>query len=290
MTDKLDITELLQDLKDIGLSVGSVSPYTPRLFELRLHHSRKKLNIWPGSADSIEWSVSKRHRQAVLTVVENRRKIRLNRTKTGSPSVWNDMSSSDIIHMYWRGIRPALPVPPVHAEVIRVKSTGNGIIAYREAELEFTIARTTSTFLVGQDEAGYFISLLPRKADDVDHAHRILRPKGLSDKAIRVGEWFLDPISDPKLAKRLVNISVRRGLRHDVYFPQAHRGYPISAKAREDTNHRATTYAAIGGRSYVAGIVFDTRANCPHEPIMLSGWHRVVKNTEKAAPNALSWD
>ena len=68
--------------------------------------------------------------------------------------------------------------------------------SYTDVKIKVKTPRRTNCLLVGFDEGNTFICQLPEVVKSVTRAHEVLRPKGISDDAIRVGEWYFEPIGE----------------------------------------------------------------------------------------------
>ena len=131
-------------------------------------------------------------------------------------------------------------------------------------KIEVTATRTINTFLIGYDENHLFISMLPQKVNSVTEAHEILRPKGLSKNAVRMGEYFFDPVTDQKLIEEIMDNQHEDIESHSVIYPEADVYSNIVFYHRDE--------------SYVFGKI-DCE-NKRHKSIYLNSLHRVYKNTE----------
>lgn len=138
-------------------------------------------------------------------------------------------------------------------------------------------ARTKATeqaLLMGKDEVSQFVAMLPSTPTTVKGAHRILRPSGISAKAVRQGEWFFTPATKEEIAL-LHAINYRR----DSYAMR--RDHKSRYMRLEMGSSHMAEHMEIGraGTEYVKGVIRDTRAG-HHRDLFLETWHRVVRNTE----------
>jgi hypothetical protein len=144
---------------------------------------------------------------------------------------------------------------------------------------------TEQHFLAGLDETKYFICALPTKPKSVVDAHNILKPEGISNKAVRQGEWFFDPATKKEL-KSINNKIARTGsdFRHNVHAGNNERLFSSS--------HFSRDLIKIEDETFVCGIIHDSHLNgLAHKPLILNGWHRLVRNNEvQITQNMTYWD
>lgn len=244
----------------------------------------------------IEAEFDKKYRQAALNITEDRieviRRVRLwgwmmgqrfNRDDTDRPYT-EEMINSIIKNLEHRGkenfaleargrrIKSARLVNPDRVRNALSEGRGRNI---REVYIEVTATfpNRETNLLIGFDEVAQFISMLPERAKSVEHAHKILKPKGIGPKtdAKRQGEWFFIPAS--KTAIKQIEAKVKRNPRSVVHGP-----INGSSHWRSTTTHRGT-YVNLDGTRYAIGIITDSRKG-RHEPLILSGWHKVIRNNE----------
>lgn len=159
-------------------------------------------------------------------------------------------------------------------------------------EFKAYVPASTHCFLIGYDEPEskhLFISYLPKVAKDVEDAHRILRPKGISKDAYRIGEFFFDPVSKTK--SKELDVAYEKELVSAYGSSHRHdRNYLRQNSDFESENHMA--HSVVHERNgkaytqYVVGYVVDTENR--HPPVFFSDWHRVVPNNE--IPGVGAWD
>lgn len=162
-----------------------------------------------------------------------------------------------------------------------------------EIEIEVKIPARENCLLVGFDEKSTFICQLPKTVSSVKEAYEVLRPKGISDNAIRIGEWFFDPVDDDK-AKEILKHGTPEY--DNEWFPLKNT-YDKSCFQNPDfdpdsdywssDNHRADYIITYKNDVYVFGKVYDTTNR--HEDVILTRLHRVVKNMELVT-NSDKWD
>jgi hypothetical protein len=224
-TEALDLTELIADCQKAGITV---QPYQRApsgmadVLVITLTDSRDKIYISPGKATSVSWAVDKKFSQAVVTVTEDARKV------------------SETLKVNRRGMDPTDTLPEEFLSCVRgytkmafsrptritVDSTttaqyelglslgGPARTVIDTMKVTHHVPKSVAHFLLGKDESGLFVSMLREEARSVQHAHQILRPKGLKSTTVRVGEWFFDPVTDKALTAQLNELYVSRTIRH----------------------------------------------------------------------------
>lgn len=235
--------------------------------------------LWPGDDNTeIEVVTDKERRQAVVHVDEKPRAI----VRTVVYAPYHPQDKATVVG----GLKSrfGIQMPPgttfkVGTVVEKKEPLYSGRTTY-EAKVTAKTKRTRQSFLVGIDESSYFICPLPRRAENVEEAHKVLRPKGVKADALRQGEFFLIPVPKAEQAKIDKLHSPDKGPRWG--------GTRWNGKAwalENNSSHVATESKQTGtvkGKDrvvYVRGTVQDTRRG-HHTPIKLDTWHRVVRNTE----------
>lgn len=265
------------------------------LFLIRIN--RNELRVWPGIAE-VTVAGSSKHRQVVLTVTEKARTV-TREYEVYVPS-WQapgtDLTKLTVKNLgkVQERVEGMFPVAfprrdEVKFTVLEVNPPGSttdddgAINRNIVVKVQARAKASTQTFLVGYDEAGLFISMLPKKAKSVAEAHKVLRPKGVTNKAIRQGEWFFEPVSD----------TMREAL--DAYFARNPRNLTDHSSPidREYGTHRGSTLA-YKNKTYAIGWVIDRRYGEAdhHAPLLLHDWHQVIRNTELEQPEGMTgtWD
>lgn len=239
--------------------------------------SNGEIIFWAGKAD-IEIYPDKKRRQAVLVVSEKKR------TMSRKVSYYrNQMSLAELERMAINNFRRNVSLP----KGTRYKATvSNSLDAFGKHRINVTatIPASKQSFLIGIDENYHFVCLLPKHTKSVEHAHKLLRPSGLSKDAIRVGEWFFDP-NVPAATIKNKSISINKINRHGATLLR-------SVPMERESSHRYISGCGFrqNGTLYVRGLIFDTRSN-RHEPIFLEKWHKVVRNKEvKVKAQVTNWD
>lgn len=238
--------------------------------------------VWPGAAEKVEVYGSSKNKQAVINVIEKARTV----TKTVTakvnqygPTVPGDATFTQRFPIVFPNPRNVTWSVTDKKHVAK-KTDPKDRVGYGErtftAKVKATVKASNQSMLVGYDEHALFVSILPKRVKSVAEAHRVLRPRGVSDKAVRQGEWFFDPVSDT------VGNSIDRYLRRNP--SRLEFGSPDGAKW---TGTHRTTRITMNRRTYAIGYVVDVRGEkteTHHEPLWLNDWHRVTKNTELEPP------
>lgn len=259
------------------------------------------LLIWPGANTiNLEFHGDAEKRQVVLNVDEPKRVLKFNTeiqyssdqqgTYDYDTGIWKPNSEAktlssvrDHIKTNWRryiniGI-------PAGSRLGKVTVTRVGDVPVEgehrpwstfKVEFEVQAPASSFSFLTGIDESSLFVALLPSKATSVEHAHKLLRPKGVTSKAVRQGEWFFQPATRAE----------RELLLDDGELPnwvsQWDRNKPKSLERQ--SSHRAEQLLRVGladGTTalFAKGAIKDVRSG-HHSDLQLDEWHRVVRNRE----------
>lgn len=144
------------------------------------------------------------------------------------------------------------------------------------------VPESTMCFLAGQDEKSYFISPLKEVVKTVAEAHEALRPASVPEGTLRVGEWFLVPVSEEesarldKFAKLCDQIEFEEDSNH--YAPSG----LLVLKGHKNPSWFDGEYRHYHDDDtiYVSGWVLDKEER--HSPVWLPDWHLVVRNEEDA--------
>jgi hypothetical protein len=286
-------TSVIDQLRDAGIACGAYArpPAGTDVFILGVGRGGAgQIMIWPGIAN-VTVHGDKKKRQAVLWVDEEKRVIDQEievwwagpkntaaiggraiaqfpiqlpegtkfravkcRQLTSRVSSWNEDEQRHIVHM-----------EPTNRWMVTVRAT---------------VPSSSQTVLVGMDETHHFAAELPSRVNSVEAAHKILRPKGLSAKAVRQGEFFFDPVA----IKRQTEIQRRFDEARNTGLPRWSDMRKTSTGMRRplenDSSHKAQFLVRDSeGNVYVRGEVRDTRSG-RHEPLQFDLWQRVVRNQE----------
>ena len=225
--------------------------------------------------DKVKVYGNKKLRQAVISVCEKARKVKFeasvefhssNTLEGLKNTIKNKRLDADVVFELC-----PVSIPLNEDQIYDLEYTMKLISAEElphnwKAQIEFVldVPKTEIYLLVGYDEDDLFISALPAKATSVKKAHEILRPEGLSKKAIRTGEFFLEPVE--KLPTSL----------HDKYLE----------RGIHDSDHIADFMVMKYDSQYVTGQIEHKR----HKTVVLNTWYKVVRNNEIEAPADVVWD
>lgn len=301
--------DLAVDLKKAGLKVYVEPPREHDSFEMMVRDDGG-IEIYPGPVDlRIFPDPTKTFKQVVMWADEkghtNQRKVEVRRPtdaysrRTFTLAKWKES--------FEQGRNFGISMPPnTTYKVIDgpkyEKRHRPGSIDQNEEWVVATVVANapdaTWTFLLGQDEDAQFISALPKRVRSVNAAHKALRPKGISEKTTRQGEWFFVPATrteakklDAFVAQNPSNVEpVWLGAADDKVFNSSRTWTKDEPEHDQetDTSHAAYTSIHMDGHLYVTGFVVDDRTpegrNSRHEPLWLEDWHRVVRNLEIQVP------
>lgn len=248
-----------------------------------------EVRVWAGIAKVVVRGSSE-HRQVVLNVTEETRTI--TREVTFDVYVGPDylqQSARDAERRARESFPVQLPrTPEPKFSVTGLKEvTSKKDLERNEGRTEFSrkfsakvtarVPATSQALLIGYDEHDLFVAALPKQAASVADAHKMLRPKGVDDRAVRQGEWFFQPVTES------VGASLDRMLRSRPGALQ----YGRLGGSWDSTHHALRV--TRGNRTYAIGYVVDVRgerASTHHEPLWLEDWHEVIRNQEVQVPVA----
>lgn len=230
-----------------------------------------KVRINEGNA-KIEIHVDNKFRQAVLNVDEQPRIIKRYVQTTMYQTPEPDISTvrERLIAKF-----PINLTGKVAWSVTDIERNKNDSSGFRASPTSWSVSgmvtakikqRSTMTFLTGFDEHHHFVSALPKRARSVNHAHRILKSKEVTENSRRQGEWFFVPVSDA-MRKKLNEIAETNPRRVRERHLEAH------------SSHSGKQVIRIGGDLYALGYIYDRRTS-HHRGLLLNDWHKVVRNTE----------
>lgn len=279
----------IQELKKIGLRCKK-SKFKFDAFTIELDPKRTGFIVNIPKDASIKIHPNKTKKQAVINVTEEER------TSYFKESIWitydsNNFNSEvegkdiDSLMKHIRTFSSVLNEEDIKSSLIDashfVQDGVYTITSWKTEtrsdsfEVEFTVSapKQTNSFLIGKDESHCFISQLPEICTSVTKAHKVLRPD-VSDKAIRVGEWFFDPVTDDSLCNTLWE-----HFSADVEWEYNN---------EYSDNHQASIIAYYGSEVYVTGTIYDTRQT--HKDVLLKGFHKVVRNNEVVNEDGDRWD
>lgn len=275
-----------QDFEEIGIPLYRLKkpPGASSLAYIGMGPGRKHISLWPGTIETADISIEDFDYdlcQVVLSMTENGGDIEKD-FKNHSFRVYGGEINNKTLAA---GLYPiqifGFNFPEGTTFTRKVTSfteherdpeyPGHARTGHCAGNIVAHIPKSKRTFLVGYDETSLFISELPTNIKTMARAHSVLRPSGLSDKAIRVGEWFLDPADEATVA----NLWKSRVIHSDSALGNT-------------MNHRASVSVYSHSNQYVMGRIYDTTGR--HEDVILDGWHRVVRNREVESDDSYGWD
>lgn len=267
------MSEIVRELKSVGINADTYrrGPLGKHNFAISIVPGNKRgtVKLWEPENVVADVFGDQEFRQAVLKVEEGERQVKRNVEVLSTPASFR----TDAIQRF----RWSVGVPSnakFSVKKIREREypardhsiLGGAERKYMTAEITATIPSSTQNLLTGMDETYHFIAELPRAAKSVEQAHRLLRPAGLSDGALRQGEWFFEPCSE-SMQKKLFQLFGGTSLRGS-------RKVSLAA-----TTHIADSLVRHNGQDYALGFVKDSRRS-HHKPLYLPTWHKVVRNRE----------
>ena len=263
---------------------------------LSINITKGEVKIWAGNSD-LDIIPDPVHKQLVINVKEGNREIKATYSKyireidydnldgdtddEKCVSYINSLTTDSILSRINVNLNTRVR-PKVISSTLKNDNYGIGLII----KLLYKIRGSKFTFLVGYDEPtsqSPFVSRLKGREviKSVKEAHKKLRPKDISKRALRQGEWFFDPVSKDLNKELYENMTHRKHLNH-FYGSGVWRWNLGSHRAGKVINHNKNMYAI--------GKIEDVRKG-RHEPITLTKWHRVVRNNELVGTNnSGSWD
>lgn len=326
--------EVAEKLRGASLNASAYSkgPAGKDIFIIGNTHA-SMIKVWVPEHIDPEVKVSRKENQAILNVVEQERTIeeivhhgiRLDFSKANNREAIREVLSS-IKASQVRNATPTVSVQNVkktNREVSWSKRALNRAVSdlsYSLLERQYLssnmsdyhvtvpvkitriLPESEMSFLVGIDESSHFIAMLPEKAEDVEQAHEILKPKKMGKNYHRQGEWFFTPVTK-KLTAELdamlreqptvsvwgylggsydshklpkFNSSIQQHSMHEWFVKD---GVRLEAQSSHYSKHRVE----LDGNTYVCGPIKDSRAN-HHRPLEIEGWHRLWRNREVVIP------
>lgn len=268
------------------------SPVPGAQFILNLNASNQ-LRVWSTDIPEVIIRTDKRKKQAVITAIEPKRT--LHRSSSGYFNMPRRMDkSSHLSEIEIEELKVCLQKQdPFNLPGVNYKVTNRTISDeskkkvneflnrnlfdpkrdyakncgdYFNYEATAIVSKSVVNFLVGFDENSKFICALKKQPKSVVDAHEMLRPKDVPKGSIRQGEFFFVPATK-KEVKKIVKSRVFE-----------------SRPLELNSSHIASTTVMTGKNShkvkYAIGVVNDERGAKRHKPLILSSWHRVVRNNE----------
>ena len=282
----MNTKDVIKKLKDAGIPARKMKVDTDSPLLLDNYPSRKGIEIFvPKTLEksALQVKTDKRKKQAVLIVDEEDRtwnetvEIHQIIDEKYDIEYFKTKDAGELMdHFGWvddNFLEKTTWAQDAEYEIISFEKEFKNRLVTIKANVEIFAPKQQMYFLLGFDEKHTFICQLPEKPKSVADAHKILRPKGLSDKAVRVGEFFFDPVDFTRSLWLQSNFDWNCSVDPDDYYG----------------NHRASIISQDGDDNvYCMGLVWDNEDR--HDEILLDGWHKVVKNTELENENSGAWD
>lgn len=318
--------EIVEKLASFGIVAATFSrpPVGKNIF--MISRDGGQIKIWPGGPDvRIKIRGNKRLRQAVISVIEEDREIRV--VRKGSGNTYSYMDDKELEKKYiserwwhtgnWGG--PNIPTESTFKvnkfTVLTSEQTGGDtdygsdrrtLYTY-ELDVTAKIPASEQFFLIGYDEISQFICQLPEQALSVSQAHDILRPEGVPKNAKRQGEFFFVP-AEPEVIEKIRKAEARSqktGLSdgaswYGLELDSSHEAQRLLGLSSTGTRLFNPTHHWTHSRSsnmtvpaastaYAKGQIRDRRKG-HHETVMLDDWHRVIRNREIVTDNSARYD
>lgn len=255
----------------------------------------KVIRVWIDEGLDPEISTSKKHRQATLSLYEDKREVisqspitlgkeevtsTYQRTASSligvalkrAPQIGSSRAArrEAILEDGWdKKVRKFLrQVKAVHNSDPGSKVTVPPNYITIRAEVHTYLPAQRNNLLMGIDETSHFVCLLPEKANSVEEAHEILRSDEARVKGtLRQGEFFFVPLTEGE----------------KKWVEEAQYKNPLPYRQLEvGSSHRAALTLLRRGQTverFVIGLVTDQRWG-RHEHLVLPEWRKVVRNTE----------
>lgn len=284
---------LIEELTKVGIKAQPYKkpPMGKRIFALTIRPSPKAkegiITVHQGEA-KVEVHGSRKHKQAVVTVEEEGRKVTRHVTCNVEHTVIRPIRGDSVEALknkasYERMLRSEFNVVmPENARWtfsnIRVSRRnwpiGNNVRGVLSGDVTAQVmTRTINHFLMGMDESHNFIAPLPKPAKSVLEAHRMLKPSkiagGKRRNWKRQGEWFFVPCNQDEIKR------IEQHIKHDN----------VASIRLGRSTHTAQTgirmYLKGGSKRtvYARGYVLDRREG-HHANLFLPDWHEVIRNKE----------
>lgn len=271
--------------------------------------AKTRIRLWKTEVAKVESHFSKRHNQVTLSVLEDKRTLKGKRNlqlyiESYLIAYRNNRNSATLTKVAKeilegmrncaRRLNPivipgsnrnpkinlSLSLPKIKEFVKENYKVQLGVTyLHFVADYAITVPKTENHLLIGIDEVAHFICGLPEKPENVRHAHEILRPKGIAADCKRQGEFFFKPCTRAEL--RDIKDALNNGK------------FPRDRTLEYLSSHRSPCALKLDKTMYANVLVYDNR-NGRHEPIVLEGWHKVVRNNEivveSLAPERMYWD
>lgn len=190
-----------------------------------------------------------------------------------------------------RSVKMQLPENTVWTHNITYQTAPKNDRLQHKGTITAKVPGSTMYFLVGIDESSVFISELPKAVTSVAGAHKLLRPEGVTSKALRQGEWFFEPV-DKLTTERIEqylkgdeapkNNRAKRLRTNQTLGMTRSRNVTLETYALElalPTTHTVAEAVKLNNVCYARGKVSDRRLG-HHDSLELKTWHRIYRNGE----------
>lgn len=281
--------KILAKLRNAGISVKEMkgSRHADAFFA-ELNVSRTSLNLLlPDSAIVKVAGTSKKLAQAVIRVEEGERSWKESPTIYISDifekefPAWSDYvyteGETDVPKNVWddEEFLDMVKGTLTHASGMTFEvNSVETCFSSRSVRIRATVKAPGDVFtlLVGTDEEHMFVCRTAELATSVKHAHELLRPDGVTDEAIRIGEYFFQPLSDEE-HEHLMHEFFRPGVKEDstnkmesedstFYFSRNTPWYMMVENLDPELADRGVTeYEEVDSLNHEAAFTFEVRDN-----------------------------
>lgn len=258
--------KLIQKMNDLGLNAtqrthsfasGTQGAYIFGMGITNRGTREEGFEIWPGQDNEVAlMDTDAKLRQLVLHIHEPERAFR-----------------EDVVFDTAADLKSRLMAPGV--KLISIESP-------HLAKIERKTSSDRRAILLGLDEKYRFIAQLPKLAPTVAQAHASLRPPDITPRAVRQGEFFLDPVSDGTQQE------VERLLRTAAVTIERERPLPGRAGGTPHVvDELVTLRTSKRTEVYARGTV---RQAPRHAPLKLGKrFHTIHPNLEVGQPRGFGW-
>lgn len=253
IVEKMNSVGIRASQRNSSFGSGTEATYIFGMEIDRRNTPEERILVWPGSDNEVTITDAHRgHRQVVMQVREPERAFR--------ETMIFDQPSDLATRLRSPGVK-LISIDAPHVATIERKTPAD-----RRA------------FLVGIDERAHFIAQLPEMSAMVEAAHAVLRPAGISDRAVRQGEWFLDPVDDATQTRLEAGLASRVLIcEHEKPLPDNKTGSP----------HVVDAMVKLKDVTYVRGML---RQAPRHAPLGLgTRFHTIHRNREIPQPRGFGW-
>lgn len=302
--------DVINKLRKIGFQAVAYErgPIGPLVFTMGLDNNAEVYRFWVGNSSvEIIDAISTPKPQAVIRVREDAHKIvqKFRRKdfvgeyylKQGESSVPQPSADTVINTVFPTGT--VLKMQKLQFKRLEKPTPGGSNVEWT-GEVHISVPKFDNHYLIGYDENKCFIAQLPKSANTVAEAIKVLTPAGLVKGHVRQGEWFFNPCSKAEIATvdKFVQ-KMKQPAKKPAWEVYNARGtwWHANGKTRTradytsgtiaygqleaQSSHRAQYQVIIDDTQYVKGDIIDSRQG-RHGTITLENWHRVIRNNEVA--------